>query len=65
MTKKSKKLKELSEADLSKKIAELREKIRTDKFQTEGGKTKNVKAVKEVKRDIARMLTILNTNIKT
>lgn len=62
MTKKSKKLKVMSDADLRKKLFELREEIRSSKFKMEGAKSKDVKSVSNKKKDIARILTQLNEN---
>ncbi len=59
MGKISKNLREMSEGDLEKKLADLREEVRLDRFKMEGAKSKNVKEVKEIKKEIARVLTLL------
>lgn len=48
-------------ADLNRILAEKRESLRTFRFGTSGSKTKNVKEGRATKKDIARILTALNT----
>ena len=48
-------------ADLNKLISEKREALRVFRFGAAGSKTKNVKQGREIRRDIARILTALNT----
>lgn len=49
-----------SEEELRALLAELREKNRTLRFDLSQGKVKNTRALREIKKDIARILTILN-----
>jgi len=56
------KIKELrikKEAGLHKTIAELREKLRILKFDLAAGKVKNVREIRQIKKDVAKILTIL------
>lgn len=46
--------------ELEKKIADLRENVRAVHFKGQGAKPKNVKETKNTKRQIARILTIMN-----
>ena len=50
--------------ELLKKLAGLREEIRLDHFKAEGSKSKNVKEISGLKKQIARALTELNKNNK-
>lgn len=60
-----KEVKNKKEKDLTEKsLVSLREKLRNLKFKVEGAKSKNVKEVREIKKDIARILTGLNQNTK-
>jgi ribosomal protein L29 len=52
-------------ADLNKMVAEKREALRVFRFGASGSKTKNVKQGKEIRKDIARILTVLNTTKKS
>ncbi|MEK7609783.1 MAG: 50S ribosomal protein L29 [Patescibacteria group bacterium] len=57
------KIKEISNktpADLTKLISEKREALRVFRFGSAGAKTKNVKEGRAIRKDIARMLTVLN-----
>lgn len=47
-------------ADLHKLVAEKRAALRTFRFGGAGAKTKNVKEGKAIRKDIARILTVLN-----
>jgi len=47
-------------ADLSKLIAEKQESLRTFRFVTAGAKTKNVKEGRGIRKDIARMMTVIS-----
>ncbi len=55
------KIQTMSAAELVGSISEAREKLWTTKRDIEAGKAKNVKAGRGVRRDIARMLTLLNS----
>ncbi|KKQ20322.1 MAG: hypothetical protein US45_C0030G0012 [Candidatus Nomurabacteria bacterium GW2011_GWA1_37_20] len=46
--------------ELAKKLALLRENARAIRFKAEGSKSKNVKELSTLKKDIARILTELN-----
>jgi ribosomal protein L29 len=48
-----------SDNDLSTFIKEKRESLRQERFSNAGSKGRNVKFVREVKKDIARALTTL------
>jgi len=57
-------IKNLPKAELEKKLNDSYEKLRKLKVDLAYGKVKNIKEVKEAKKIIARILTILNkTNI--
>lgn len=46
--------------ELQKELADYREKLRKLKFDLAQGKVKNIKEIKETKKMIARILTIIN-----
>lgn len=48
-------------SDLTRLIAEKREALRVFRFGAAGAKTKNVKEGREIRKDIARILTVLNS----
>ena len=50
----------MSRAELDKKLRELRESLRMIKFKGEGAKSKNVKETRNMKKEIARILTEIN-----
>ncbi len=52
------------EPELAKDIKDLREKLRELRFNLASGKVKNIREIREVKRDIARILTIINEEKK-
>ena len=54
----------LSEKELYKILSDKKEKIRQFKFDISAGKLKNVREVRETRRDIARILTILTARSK-
>ena len=54
-------LKNMKHDELKKKLAELREKIRAIRFKAEGSKSKNVKESRSLRKDIARILTSINS----
>lgn len=56
---KAKELRQKSKPELEKLLRDLREKLRQLKFDLAAGKLKNVREIREVKRDIARILTLL------
>jgi ribosomal protein L29 len=51
-------------SDLTKMLSEKREALRLFRFGSSGAKTKNVKEGRELKRDIARIMTVLSANKK-
>lgn len=52
-------LREKSKMELQKLLIENREKLRQLKFDLASGKVKNVRAIRGLKKDIARILTCL------
>lgn len=61
---KTKEIKNKTYSDLTKLLAEKREALRVFRFGGAGAKTKNVKEGKLIRKDIARVLTLLNSDIK-
>lgn len=57
---KTDKLKNKSKAELEKTILEKRERLRILRFSLAAGKLKNVGEFQKTKKDIARILTLLN-----
>lgn len=51
-------------ADLEKKLAALREEERGIRFKAEGARSKNVKELSNLRKDIARILTELNSSAR-
>jgi ribosomal protein L29 len=61
MAKKTKEnIKDMKEGELVKKLATLREEVRLINFKAEGSRSKNVKELGGLKRQIARVLTQMN-----
>ena len=60
MAKKKENLKDVNKDELKTKLASLQEELRTLKFKVEGSKSKNVKALGGLKKEIARILTEIN-----
>lgn len=56
---KAKELRKKSESELQKILKEKREKLQKLRFDLSAGKLKNFQEIKQTKRDIARILTIL------
>jgi len=54
--------KNIEKSELSKKLAILRENARVIRFKAEGSKSKNVKELSTLKKEIARILTELNSS---
>ncbi|MFA6353693.1 MAG: 50S ribosomal protein L29 [Candidatus Paceibacterota bacterium] len=52
--------KEMKKDELEKKLISLREEIRVIKFRTEGSKSKNVKELATLRKQIAKVLTEIN-----
>jgi len=57
---KTKELRRKSKAGLQKILRDKREKLRDTSFNLASGKIKNVREIGELKKDIARILTILS-----
>ena len=49
--------------ELQKSLIEYREQLRKLKFDLAAGKVKNVREIREIKKIIARILTIVNSRI--
>ena len=59
---KAKDLRKKSKAELEKLLVSYQEKLQNLYFSLSSGKLKNVKEVRETKKDIARILTIIKQN---
>jgi len=59
---KIKEIKTKTNPDLNKLLSDKREALRVFRFGTAGSKAKNVKEGRELKKDIARILTVLSEN---
>ncbi|MBU4481001.1 50S ribosomal protein L29 [Patescibacteria group bacterium] len=57
-------LREKSKEELQKLLQENRERLRQLRFDLVSGKVKNVKEIRETKKDIARIQTLLKSKIK-
>lgn len=55
-------LRNFSDEELKEKLKELRQELFNLRFQLATGQLKNVRRIKLVKKDIARVLTILKEN---
>jgi large subunit ribosomal protein L29 len=53
-------IKKMKKDDLVKKLAELRDQLRGLRFSAVAGQLKQTHVVKQIKKDIARILTVLN-----
>jgi len=53
-------IKQKSKNELKKVLQERREKLRQLRFDLAAGKVKNIREIRSTKKDIARILTILN-----
>ncbi|MDP2910321.1 MAG: 50S ribosomal protein L29 [bacterium] len=56
---KVKELRQKSKSELQRLLQEDREKLRQLRFDLSAGKVKNVREIRKIKKDIARILTIL------
>lgn len=56
---KTKELRKLSKKELENLLAEKKKKLQRFSFQLDSGKSKNIKEVRESKKDIAKILTII------
>ena len=61
MSKKKENLKGMKESELKKKLAGLQEDARVIRFKAEGSKSKNVKELSTLRKNIARILTEINS----
>ncbi len=55
-------LRRKSNKELQQTLMNLRDKLRELRFNLAGGKVKNIKEIRETKRDIARISTLLKEN---
>ena len=62
MATKKENLKEMKTEEMTKKLADLREDLRSVHFKAEGSKSKNVKGAGTLKKQIARIMTEMNKN---
>ena len=54
-----KELRSMKDVDLSRRLEELREKARDLAFKAQGDEVKNVQELRAVKKDVARILTLM------
>jgi ribosomal protein L29 len=52
-------LRQKPKAELEKMLIDYRERLRVLKFDLAAGKVKNVRVIRQLKKDIARILTLL------
>lgn len=62
MAKKKDNFNGMKKDELKKKLVDLEEGLRTLLFKAEGSKSKNVKEMSTIKKQIARVLTEMNKN---
>ena len=55
-------LKQTPEGELAKLLQDNRERLRQLKFDLASGKVKNVREIRQIKKDIARILTLCQKN---
>ena len=60
----TKEIRQKSKSELQKLLQSLKEKLRQLRFDLSSGKVKNTREIQQVKKGIARILTILNSKIK-
>jgi large subunit ribosomal protein L29 len=53
-------LRQKTKTELNRILREKRERLRQLSFDLEAGKVKNVREIREIKKDIARIMTILS-----
>jgi len=56
---KVKDFRKMNKGELQRVLSEKREKLRLLRFDLAAGKVKNVREIREIRKDIARILTIL------
>lgn len=61
---KTSEIKNKSEKELNRFLMEKKEKIRDLRFLLSQGKVKNIREIRKAKKDIARILTVVNKNKK-
>jgi len=64
MATKKENLKGMKKSELQKKLVLLEENLRVIRFKAEGSKSKNVKEYSTLKKQVARILTEINSNKK-
>ena len=57
-------LRQKSDKELKQTLNNLRDKLRELRFNLTGGKVKNIKEIHQTKKDIARILSLLNEHGK-
>jgi len=62
---KTKEITNKTPADLAKMLSEKREALRVFRFGAAGAKSKNVREGRVIRKDIARIMTILNAGART
>lgn len=53
-------LKQIPEQELNKLLQDSREKLRQLRFDLASGKVKNVREIRQIKKDVARILTLFS-----
>lgn len=61
---KAKDIRKKSAADLKKELGELETELREFRFGMSGGRTKNVKRARTIRKDIARIKTVMSESSK-
>jgi large subunit ribosomal protein L29 len=61
---KAQELRKKSDSELQKILQQKRERLQNLRFDLASGRVKNVREIREIKKDIARILTILNERSK-
>lgn len=61
---KAKDIRKKSAPDLTKELTELTSELREFRFGMSGGKTKNVKRARAIRKDIARIKTVMSESTK-
>ena len=59
---KTSELRQKSQPELNKLLMEDRERLRVLRFDLASGKVKNVREIRKIKKDIARILTLLKSS---
>lgn len=62
---KASEIKQKSQTELQKVLLDKRDKLRQLRFDLTSGKVKNVREIREIKKDIARIITIINSKFKS